>query len=482
MSCVDPAAVSVEKGAAYSMHRLAAPVDFLALQARYPARYPHLLASSAYGTPQGRYDILLAFPSSRLRFDGAACWHDGERVAGSFLHNLDARWQAERVPECDCALPFHGGWFFYLGYELAHALEPTVPQSPPLAGNHALPVAYAERCHAALIVDHAEDATWWVEEASSTPLWAQCEADCQALSSSPDGSPNGSPSLSYEAWNAALPPLEIVEDDAAVFLAGVGRIREYILAGDIFQANLSRAWRGCFAQSVEAAALFAQLAKNNPGPFAALCHIEGQAIISSSPERLVSSRHGVLETRPIAGTRRRGASELEDAALKAELIVHPKERAEHVMLLDLERNDLGRVAKPGSVQVDECMVIESYRHVHHIVSNVRADVRAEITPGQVLAAMFPGGTITGCPKVRCMQILADLEGGAREAYTGSLGYLNRDGSLDSNILIRTLQLHGREFVLRAGAGIVADSVAEEELQETRAKARGLLRALGLSGV
>jgi anthranilate synthase component 1 len=466
--------MSVGKDAAYAVRRLAAPVDFLALQARYPARYPHLLASSAHGTPQGRYDILLAFPSSRLRFDGAACWRDGECVDGGFLHNLDTWWQAERVAECDCALPFHGGWFFYLGYELAHALEPTVPQSPSSASGHALPVAYAERCHAALIVDHAEDATWWVEEVGDASFWAQCVEDCRAMSSLPD--------LLSAQWSAPLPPLTMVEDDAAAFLDGVKRIREYILAGDIFQANLSRAWRGRFAQPVEATNLFQHLAKNNPGPFAALCHIEGQAIISSSPERLVSSRHGVLETRPIAGTRSRGASELEDAALKAELIVHPKERAEHVMLLDLERNDLGRVAKPGSVQVDECMVIESYRHVHHIVSNVRAEPRAEVTPGQILAAMFPGGTITGCPKVRCMQILAELEGGAREAYTGSLGYLNRDGSLDSNILIRTLQLHGREFVLRAGAGIVADSVAEEELQETRAKARGLLRALGLNGV
>jgi anthranilate synthase component 1 len=193
----------------------------------------------------------------------------------------------------------------------------------------------------------------------------------------------------------------------------------------------------------------------------------------------VSSRHGVIETRPIAGTRRRGLDADEDAALKAELIIHPKERAEHIMLLDLERNDLGRVAKPGTVKVDECMVIESYRHVHHIVSNVRAELRPDVTPGQVLAALFPGGTITGCPKVRCMQILAELEGVPREAYTGSLGYLNRDGSLDSNILIRTLQLDGADFVLRAGAGIVADSVAEEELLETRAKARGLLHALGL---
>ena len=147
------------------------------------------------------------------------------------------------------------------------------------------------------------------------------------------------------------------------------------------------------------------------------------------------------------------------------------------MLIDLERNDLGRVCEAGSVHVDEFMTIESYAHVHHIVSNVRGRLRADVTPGEVLAAVFPGGTITGCPKVRCMEIIAELEGTPRGAYTGSLGYLNRDGSMDMNILIRSLEVRGRELTLRAGAGIVADSIPERELEETRAKARGVLRAL-----
>jgi anthranilate synthase component 1 len=159
------------------------------------------------------------------------------------------------------------------------------------------------------------------------------------------------------------------------------------------------------------------------------------------------------------------------------LFAHPKERAEHVMLIDLERNDLGRVCEPGSVEVDEMMVLESYAHVHHIVSNVRGRLRSGVTPGQALAAVFPGGTITGCPKVRCMEIIAELEQGPRGAYTGSFGYLNRDGSLDLNILIRTIVRSGDRVTLRAGAGIVADSDPEAELEETRAKAEGLLRAL-----
>jgi len=164
-----------------------------------------------------------------------------------------------------------------------------------------------------------------------------------------------------------------------------------------------------------------------------------------------------------------------------ELAAHPKERAEHVMLIDLERNDLGRVCEPGSVQVDELMTIESYARVHHIVSNVSGRLRAEVTPVGALRAVFPGGTITGVPKFRCMQIIAELEGIGRGAYTGSLGFLGRDGAMDLNILIRTMTVMGRNIELRAGAGIVADSDPQRELEETRAKARGMLAVFSTSG-
>jgi anthranilate synthase component 1 len=228
------------------------------------------------------------------------------------------------------------------------------------------------------------------------------------------------------------------------------------------------------------AALSDTLRTANPAPVAGLLQQPGWAVISSSPERLVEVRDGVAQTRPIAGTRPRVAGD-DDAERVRELAAHPKERAEHVMLIDLERNDLGRVCAPGTVVVDELMVVESYAHVHHIVSNVRGRLREGVTPGQVVAATFPGGTITGCPKVRCMEIIAALEQAPRGAYTGALGYLDRSGELDLNILIRTLTQVGTDVTLRAGAGIVADSVAAKELDETRAKARGLLRALGAAG-
>jgi anthranilate synthase component 1 len=161
----------------------------------------------------------------------------------------------------------------------------------------------------------------------------------------------------------------------------------------------------------------------------------------------------------------------------AELIAHPKERAEHIMLIDLERNDLGRLCEFGSVKVEELMALESYAHVHHIVSNVGGKLRAGISPGDVIRAVFPGGTITGCPKVRCMEIIAELENEARGPYTGSMGYLSHDGHMDLNILIRGIVIENGTAAVRAGAGIVIDSIPERELEETRAKAAGMLRAL-----
>jgi anthranilate synthase component 1 len=278
---------------------------------------------------------------------------------------------------------------------------------------------------------------------------------------------------------AEVPVAGVHEDDPQQYLDAVARIHNYIVEGDVFQVNLSRCWRINLGQTVDAAVLFDNLGIHNPSPFSGLARWPDAAIISSSPERLVSVHGKTVETRPIAGTRPRSATAAADVGLSDELMSNPKERAEHVMLIDLERNDLGRICVPGSIEVNELMVLESFAHVHHIVSNVRGTLRDDVLPGQVIRAVFPGGTITGCPKVRCMEIIAELEHEARGAYTGSMGYINRDGSMDLNILIRSMVYCGNELQLRAGAGIVADSVAAAELEETRSKARGLLHALGL---
>jgi anthranilate synthase component 1 len=433
--------------------------DLLAPAAAFPERYPCLLESVLHGTPQARFDILLAFPQDSLTLaaDGSVRNGAGDVVGARFLDALDAAWQAVRLPREDDGLPFHGGWALLLGYELAGEIEPRLQ----LRGDTALPVAMALRCPVAAIVDHARGCTVLVAEAGSGHLLDALESDLAAV----------------PALEPPPAPLRLTEDEPRHFLDGVARIHEHLQAGDIFQVNLSRAWRAHYARVPAPATLHAALRRANPAPFAGLWQQPGWAIASSSPERLVEVRAGVAQTRPIAGTRPRTAGD-DDLARIRELSAHPKERAEHVMLIDLERNDLGRVCTPGTVEVDELMTVESYAHVHHIVSNVRGGLRAGVTPGQVIAAVFPGGTITGCPKVRCMEIIAALEDAPRGAYTGALGYLDRNGDLDLNILIRTLTLAGDTVSLRAGAGIVADSVAERELEETRAKARGLLRALG----
>ncbi len=424
----------------------------------------------------------MAFPGRQLTADSAA-------TSGGFLKSLDAWWQTERAESCNSALPFHGGWFVYLGYELAAEIEPTLTLQPDTL----LPRAFAVRCPAALIRDHKENRTFAVCEESAGDCIRVMQADLNtaaAASKKKDApiaamnprtnrraNPRTNSSSKHRAENRAEIRANpaISEEDPQRFVQAVNRAKQYIAAGDIFQANLSRGWS--FEVRLSAAEIYARLARTNPAPFAGCARWGDRWIISSSPERLLSVRDGIASTRPIAGTRPRSTEMAQDLRLSAELIANQKERAEHIMLIDLERNDLGRICEPGSVEVNEMMVVESYAHVHHIVSNVCGKLRPEVTPGMAIRAVFPGGTITGCPKVRCMEIIAKLEASPRGAYTGSFGYLNRDGSMDLNILIRTMVLHDAALQLRAGAGIVADSEPEAELAETRAKARGLLEAL-----
>ncbi|GMV28859.1 MAG: hypothetical protein AMXMBFR59_09840 [Rhodanobacteraceae bacterium] len=438
--------------------------DLLALAAAQPARYPCLLQSVARGG-NARWDVLAAFPQDWLiqLQSGRVVDAQGGDLGTDFLAELDRRWRASRCArdESSAGLPFRGGWALFLAYELAASIEPVLQL--PVAPDQDLPRAIALRCPVGVLADHERGRTLLVAEAEYAGLLDDIEAD---LVVAPVPLPRP----------VAIAAVD--EDAPQVFLDGVSRIHEYLRAGDVFQVNLSREWRARLAGPVSSAQLYANLRAANPSPFAGLFQHDGWSVISSSPERLVQAQGDCVQTRPIAGTRPRFPGD-DDAARIRELVGHPKERAEHVMLIDLERNDLGRVALPGSVVVDELMSVETYAHVHHIVSNVRATLRRAVSPGEVIRAVFPGGTITGCPKVRCMQIIAELEGRGRGAYTGAIGYLNRDGDLDLNILIRTISRCGDHLRWRAGAGIVVDSVAARELEETRHKARGLLRALGL---
>ena len=260
------------------------------------------------------------------------------------------------------------------------------------------------------------------------------------------------------------------------YMEMVRRAKEYIAAGDIFQANLSLRIRGEIG-TISPLDIYCILREINPSPFAAFIDFGDYAIVSSSPERLVRVAGSRVDTRPIAGTRPRGRDLQEDSSMSAELLLNEKERAEHIMLIDLERNDLGKVADYGSVMVDELMITEKYSHVIHIVSNVKGDLVATKDCFDVIRAAFPGGTITGVPKVRCMEIIEELEQRRRGPYTGSLGYIGFNGNMDLNIIIRTFVVKEGMAYVQAGAGIVADSDPEREYHESLKKAEALISTL-----
>jgi aminodeoxychorismate synthase component I len=265
----------------------------------------------------------------------------------------------------------------------------------------------------------------------------------------------------------------------------VQRCQEFIRAGDIYQANLSHRFTVDFTSQDGgrrelARHLYQRLRRLNPAPFAGLFESPDWTLVSSSPERLIRLDGRCADTRPIAGTRARGDSLDEDRRLVEELLSNAKERAEHLMLVDLERNDLGRVSRYGTVRTDALMEVERYSHVSHLVSNIRAELRAGLDAFDLIRAMFPGGTITGVPKIRCMEIIEGLEPVRRGPYTGSLGYMSWNGDIDFNIIIRTIVLGKDRGYLQVGAGIVADSRPDREYQETLLKAEALRKALGHS--
>ncbi len=488
-----------------------------------PEDYSFFLSSTSRSEPIGfdiyqgdsNFDILFIRPEQRLILDQnkVLSFSDSNPLKKQtidkqkgFLDNFNTLYQtsaSDKSSEFDF-LPFRGGWFVFLSYELAQEVEPVL--EPLLSNNQAqqnLPLAYAARVRQALIIDHQKKCLFFITEQGIEHKAAlqELQRDIEQIQSETESLPH------IEDLQ-----LNLQEEAEQPFLSSVEQVRRYIRDGDVFQVNMSRLWQAdisspdgtnnsehvnSYKHSDYAASVYKNLSRTNPAPFSGLAGFKTESgwasIISSSPERLLSIKNNCLESRPIAGTHPRGISDEEDQRLIERLHNHPKEQAEHIMLIDLIRNDLGRVCVPGTVQVDELMVNESYAHVHHIVSNVVGELQKDKSPVDAIKALFPGGTITGCPKVRCMEIIAELEQCPRGAYTGSMGYINRDGSMDLNILIRTFVLQeqpaedktsiapvGQKLSFRAGAGLVFDSIAQRELQETRAKARGLLRALGLN--
>ncbi len=468
----------------------APPAVLLRLPQAFPERYP-VLFDSVSGGPLAGHSVLVCATDEALWIDhagqlqargaGPEALLAGAAAAAPprFLATLDAWWRqlAERHsgPLAAGTGPFAGGFAVFLGYETAAELEPRLRGRLPDPAESLR--AFALRTPSALVLDQRDGSLRAVtEEGPDAALrLQQMASDVAAVRADAGAGSALAAEPVYPAWE---------EDDPGEFLARVLEAQERIRDGDVYQVNLSRGWSARFEAAAQsnglAPLLYQRLRAANPAPFAVWSRWGGMEILSSSPERLIRiDRDGGASTRPIAGTRPRDPQRdpERDAALARELIANAKERAEHVMLIDLERNDLGRVCEAGSVRVSEFMCVESYSHVHHIVSQVEGQLRPDVSPVAALAAVFPGGTITGCPKLRCMEIIAGLETIGRGPYTGSIGLLGIDGSADFNILIRTLSLCDGVLRLRAGAGIVADSVPERELEETRAKARGVLAAL-----
>jgi anthranilate synthase component 1 len=437
----------------------------------------YLLESVEGGETVGRYSFIGARPSTRLRARGRSVEVSGpsgtSTVEGDPLEVARGLLSGVR-PVARPGLPrFSGGLVGYLGYDCVRLWE-RLPAAPPDALG--LPTCYLVQSDAVVIFDHVAHTMRIVANARIDGGAAEAyrvavetiEAIYERL---------GAPLVSPEPAGRIEP---VMDQDATAedYLRSVERAREYVAAGDIFQVVLSRRF-SARAVGIDALHVYRALRQVNPSPYMFFLDFDGVKIAGSSPEMLVRLEDGVVLTRPLAGTRPRGLDDADDRRLAAELLTDEKERAEHTMLVDLGRNDLGRVCRYGTVEVTELMGIERFSHVMHIVSSVRGQLEAGRDALDVLRACFPAGTVTGAPKVRAMEIVDELEPVARGPYAGAVGYIGYSGNMDTAITIRTIVMAGDRAYLQAGAGIVADSVPEREYLETVSKAKALVRALEL---
>jgi len=363
--------------------------------------------------------------------------------------------------------PFQGGIAGYVGYdwgaELEHVMRPPADRLTPQLPDVALALY-----DWVIAWDHLEAKAWLIaigndERATARTAWVR-----DRLTGPPPAVPD------HPAAAAEPPQSNFARPE---FEAGVSRIREYIAAGDVYQVNLSQRFHAPFAGS--ALALYRRLRARNPAPFGAYLEFAGAQVASISPERFLrlDATTRAAEARPIKGTRPRGSTPVKDAALARELLANEKERAENVMIVDLLRNDLGKVCRPGSVRVPKLFALESHPTVHHLVSTVTGELTDGADAFDLLRAAFPGGSVTGAPKIRAMQIIAELERAPRSLYCGAIGYVSVTGAMDFNIPIRTIVLRDGSATFHAGAGIVWDSEPAAEYEETLAKARTMIEAL-----
>lgn len=395
------------------------------------------------------------------------------------LSLIESRMQAFRpVPMPDMP-PFIGGAVGFLAHEYVHRVEPTVPEAK--ADVLGMPLLWFALMDTVVVFDNVRQLIRIVSnahiEAHDSPSTAYAVA-CQRVTEVCDQLRQ--PSTLQQGFPSTLPAPDVPAGN--VTQAGYERIvqeaKEYIRSGDIIQVVASQRFERPYKQSP--LDLYRALRIVNPSPYMFILDTGSFSVVGASPEVHVRSTHGDVEIRPIAGTRHRGANEAEDRALEAELLADPKERAEHLMLVDLARNDIGRVCEVGSVRVEDYAFVERYSHVMHIVSQIEGKLQANKTAFDLMRATFPAGTLSGAPKVRALQLIADFETQQRGVYGGALGYFSYDGNLDSCIAIRTALVKDDTIYIQSGAGLVADSDPTSEYQETVNKAKGMLKAIALS--
>ncbi|HET6328967.1 MAG TPA: anthranilate synthase component I [Planctomycetaceae bacterium] len=443
-----------------------------------------LFESVVGGEKIGRYSFLGADPFLRIEaFGQDVVVTEGDR-SDRFesrdplrdLERLLAKYQARHIP----GLPrFCGGAVGYAGYDVVRYSEhlPNAPEDDRKIPDMAFAfydrmVIFDQIRKTILVVANAQPKPDNLREAYERAA-ARVNELCRQLESPSPELHLRDVRLSDEAgpeWKSNVTRTQ--------FESAVDKCKEYIRAGDIFQVVLSQRWdRKTPAGPLE---IYRALRVINPSPFMFLLQSPGVNLVGSSPEIMVRVEDGIVTVRPLAGTRRRGRDEAEDRRLAEELLADPKERAEHVMLIDLARNDVGRVAKFGSVELSDVMVVERYSHVMHITSNVQGRLTAGTTALDALRAGLPAGTVSGAPKVRAMQIIDEAEHNRRGPYAGAVGYVDFTGNMDTCIALRTLVLLGDRAYIQAGAGIVADSVPADEYEETLNKAKGLIKAVELA--
>ena len=388
------------------------------------------------------------------------------------LTSLRALMAASRMTLPDHLPPMAAGLIGYMSYDTIRLVENIPDSNPDKVG---IPDGMFMRPTLTVIFDSVKDmmmvvaSVYPVAGVTADAAYEEAEHKIYALIATLDKAvPHGAP-MATPRFDEAVS--NIGRDG---YHKMVAKAKEYILAGDIFQVVPSQRFRLPF--TLPSFALYRALRRLNPSPFLFHLNLEGFAVVGSSPEILVRLREGRVTIRPIAGTRPRGKTKIEDEALAADLLSDPKELAEHLMLLDLGRNDVGRVCKPGSVRVTERNVIEYYSHVMHIVSNVEGEIAPSHDAMDALMAGFPAGTVSGAPKIRAMEIIDELETERRGIYGGAIGYLSANGDMDTCIALRTALVKDGEVIVQAGGGVVADSDPEAEYQESNNKARALIRA------